>query len=218
MTAHREPPSALNLTAFLDGLADRTPTPGGGSAAALAGALAAALARMVGAYSVGRKPDGEHSETLQSLCDQLAQADGMLRRLMDEDAAAYEALSAAQRAKRQGHDEPSAREQAVGVALAVPLETAAVAGSALTVMQQLLARANPHLLSDLGVAAVLADACVRAAAYSVRVNAPLLENAAQRREILEQVADVLRRAAATTSAIESGLPEAIRPTPRTAAG
>ncbi len=217
MTTQHEPLSALSLTAFLDRLADRTPTPGGGSAAALAGALAAALARMVGAYSVGKTPDGRHVATVQSLCDQLAQADGMLRRLMDEDAAAYEALSAAQRAKRQGRDEPSAHEQAVGVALAVPLETAAVAGNALVVMQQMLPHANPHLLSDLGVAAVLADACARAAAYSVRVNAPLLEDAAQRHEILEQVADVLRRAAATTLAIESSLPEAIRPNPRTAA-
>lgn len=217
MTERSHSLSALTVTAFLDRLADRTPTPGGGSAAALAGALAAALARMVGAYYAGKKPDGGHVATVQLLCDQLAQADGMLRRLIDEDAAAYEALSAAQRAKRQGRDEPSAHEQAVGVALAVPLETAAVAGNALVVMQQMLPHANPHLLSDLGVAAVLADACARAAAYSVRVNAPLLEDAAQRREILGQVADVLRRAAATTLAIESSLPAPIRPAQQTTA-
>jgi formiminotetrahydrofolate cyclodeaminase len=214
MTTHRLSQSALTLNEFLDGLADRTPTPGGGSAAALAGALAAAMARMVGAYSVGKKPDDEHAATVQSLCDQLAQADAMLRRLMDEDATAYEALSAAQRAKRQGRDDPPAREQAVGVALAVPMETAAVAGASLVAMQQLLPHANPHLLSDLGVAAVLADACVRAAAYSVRVNAPLLESSAQREEILGQLADMLRRSAAAASAIESHLPEAIRPTSR----
>ncbi len=211
MTERSDPLSDLTVKAFLDRLADRTPTPGGGGAAALTGAVSAAMAHMVGAYSVNKQSD-EDRPVVQSLCDQLIQADGMLRILLDEDARAYEALAAAQRAQRQGHDDPAATARAVAVAVAVPMEMMAVAGNALSTMQQLLPRTNPHLLSDLGVAAVLADACARAAAYSVRVNVPLLKDPAQRDEVLEELARMLQRCAVAVAAIESALPEAIRPT------
>jgi formiminotetrahydrofolate cyclodeaminase len=213
MTHGNEPQSGLTLAAFLDRLADRTPTPGGGGAAALAGALAAALARMVGAYSVDKQPDEHTQDAVRRSNEQLAQADAMLRRLMTEDAAAYASLSAALRARRQGRDDPAGRARAVALALAVPLEMAAVAGNALAVMEELLPHAKPSLQSDLGVAAVLADACARAAAYSVRVNVSLLDDPGQGREVLQELTDILRRAARTAAAIESALPVTLRPPP-----
>ena len=199
------------VTAFLDRLADRAPAPGGGAAAALAGALASATARMVGAYSVDKQPDPAPREHVSRLCAELARADAMLRRLVDEDAAAYQRLSSANRAARDDPSRADQTRQALAIALAVPLEIAAVASNAIAIMRDLQPLANKHLLSDLGVAAVLADACVQAAAYSVRVNATQLGDTSARAEALGQIADIVGRTSLSRHAIETTLPEQIRP-------
>lgn len=199
------------VTEFLDRLADRAPAPGGGAAAALAGALASATARMVGAYSVDKQPDPGRREQVSRLCAELARADAMLRRLVDEDAAAYERLSKATRAARDDPSRADRTRQALAIALAVPLEIAAVASNAIAIMRDIQPLANKHLLSDLGVAAVLADACVQAAAYSVRVNAAQLSESSRRGEALDQIAGIVGRTFLARRAIETALPEQIRP-------
>lgn len=199
-----------SVNQLLDQLADRIPTPGGGAAASMAGALASAIARMVGAYSLDKQGDRAQQQQISLFCEELARADRMLRRLMDEDAAAYERLSRARRAVRDDPQHADQSNRALALALAVPLEIAAVASGALAVMKELQPLANNHLLSDLGAAAVLADACVQAAAYSVRVNATQLPDESQRREVLEQIARVVRHSDETRRAIEASLPQEIR--------
>ncbi|UCG16058.1 MAG: cyclodeaminase/cyclohydrolase family protein [Phycisphaerales bacterium] len=198
------------VSEFLDRLADRAPAPGGGAAAALAGALASATARMVGAYSVDKQPDPHRREQVARLCAELARADAMLRRLVDEDAAAYERLSKATRAARDDPSREDPTRQALAIALAVPLEIAAVASNAIAIMRDIQPLANKHLLSDLGVAAMLADACVQAAAYSVRVNAAQLGDNARRDEVLAEMEGIVGRTSAAHRTIETTLPEQIR--------
>jgi glutamate formiminotransferase/formiminotetrahydrofolate cyclodeaminase len=212
MTSKPTPLLGETVSAFLDRLADRTPTPGGGAVAALAGALAASMARMVGAYSSGRQSSPEQPQPVTALCDELAIADRMLRRLVQEDAAAYEQVAQALRAAREPSEEANRRlHEAIAIAMAVPMEIAAIAASTLNVIQRLLPMASPYLLSDVGVAAVAADACIKAAAYSVRVNAAELTDESERTTVHTQLADIMRRASATRAAIELALPDAIRP-------
>lgn len=174
---------------FLDRLAAREPTPGGGSAAAAAGALSAALARMVAAYSVGKSSQGPDAALIQQAAEQFAQSDRMLRQLVDEDAAAYQAYT---RARKSADGNETARS--VALAVAVPLETAAVACAALRLLDDQKARMNPRLVSDLGGAAVLAEACVQAASFNVRIN--LREHPASdpRGEVREELTQLLEHA------------------------
>ena len=200
-----------SVSDFLDRLADRVPTPGGGAASALAGALASAMAHMVAAYCVEKQSDPAQRKQVALLCDELARADRMLRRLVHEDVAAYEQLRRASRIARDDPQQADEKNRAVALALAVPLEMAAVASGAIAVMNQVQPFVGKHLLSDLGVAAVLADACARAAAYTVRVNAAQLPDEAQRREVLGQITSIVGRTGEIRQALESSLPAEIRP-------
>src|SRR5438132_10431411 len=82
---------------FLDALASKKPTPGGGSVTALAGALAAAMGEMVVNYSIGKKDLAEHQPALTEALAELTRARGLLLLLMAEDQQAYEALTLARK-------------------------------------------------------------------------------------------------------------------------
>ncbi|MFH0982831.1 MAG: cyclodeaminase/cyclohydrolase family protein [Planctomycetota bacterium] len=175
--------------AFLNAVAAREATPGGGSVAAAAGALAVALARMVTAYSAAKVSGAEDTDPVRQDADRLAHADRMLRQLVNEDAAAYRAYTTARKS-----GEPAELARARAVAIAVPLEVAAVAGAALGIMDQFKELSNRNLISDLGVAAVLTEACVRAAAYNVRVNLRDAPQADPKGEVPHELERLLERA------------------------
>lgn len=179
---------------FLDRLAAKTPTPGGGGAAAITGAIGCALARMVAAYSVGKAGDAAAEAQLAHSLASLERADQMLRRLVDEDAAAYTELTAARRAARADAAQQTAYQAAVRIAATVPLETAAIASAVIETIDSIKACANPHLMSDLAAAAEIVRAAARAAACTVRANAPLIADEHDRASISEQLDTILLHA------------------------
>lgn len=164
------------LDVFLDSVAARTPTPGGGGVAAAAGALACAMARMVAGYSIGRKTDDATRGRVEEVTAVLRRCDDMLRELIAADAAAYAHMTGTK--KRAEHDDTraAAHQRAVVTAVSVPMQIAAVASNAVAAMDDLKDVASRYLISDLGVAAVLAAAAAQAARYSVRVNLPELHD------------------------------------------
>ncbi len=169
--------TSRSLDYFLNSVAQRTPTPGGGSVAAAAGALSCALARMAAEYSVGKNTEPGAKNRVQAIINKLRSTDELLRELVTQDAAAYSAMSTAGKNVRESAAAMTAYQKAVLAAVAVPLEAAAAVSLALLAMDELKDLANRHLLSDLGVAAVLADAAARAASYMVAVNLPELTDA-----------------------------------------
>jgi len=191
-----------NLQTFLDRLADRTPTPGGGGATALNGAIACAQARMVVAYSINPKTDPSAREALEDAAGQLKRCDQMLRQLISEDAVAYENMAAVRKAARQDDRQTGDFTAAVLAAITVPMEMAAVASTALKVMDDVKSLASRYLLSDLGVAAALAHATARAARYSVRVNVREINDVQQREEHINQVNSMVEHCAAHCASIE----------------
>lgn len=197
----------LNVEAFLDALAARTPTPGGGAAAALTGALGCAAARMVMAYSVGGKTPPEEAAVLSASGEQLRRCDQMLRLLVAEDAAAYEELAARRRSSDKRPSSPFAA--AVETAVAVPMNAAAVCATALRVMDEYKGRASRFLLSDLGVAARLAEAGAAAARHCVRVNLADVADAAKRREHDGRIDEIVAHCTATRESIEQYLTRAM---------
>jgi formiminotetrahydrofolate cyclodeaminase len=168
----------LSVRELLDRLATHDPVPGGGSASALAGAMAASLVQMVVALTEGRPAAGGHDEVLAELRLRGATLTSELLRLAELDAAAYAAVVAARRLPRASDIEQLARqrqiESATREATTVPLEIARRADEVLGLAERLGPIGNRNALSDVGVAALLASAAVRGAAMNVRINLPFL--------------------------------------------
>ncbi len=165
---------------FVDAVAADTPTPGGGSVSALAGALAAALGEMVCRLTLKKKSYGQHHEAVQA---SLAKLTGLRARLMeaiDRDAASYDAVMAAFKLPKTTAEEQAARakaiEEASKIAAAVPLETAELAVEAARVVKELQTITVPQAASDLKVALGLAAAARAGAVENVRANLPSISD------------------------------------------
>lgn len=172
----------MNQTAtidqFLSATAAAQPTPGGGSVAALAGALAASLGEMVLNYSVGKKDLAAYDAELRSSLAELTRARRLLLGFMVEDQQAYAALSAAAK-------DPQSPEFAAALAacLSVPEAVAATAVAILELCDKLADKVNPHLISDLAICADLAMTTVRASMHNIQVNLRAVPDMARRGEI-----------------------------------
>jgi glutamate formiminotransferase / formiminotetrahydrofolate cyclodeaminase len=163
-------PGGETIRSFTTRLAARTPTPGGGSAAALAGALGAALGEMVLAYSIDpAKPAPDLSEVAAAL----TKARGRFLELMDEDARSYEAVRAARKVRREKPDAPESQAgflQAVRGAAEVPLETARLAVDSSKRLDAVRAKTRQLLASDLVSAIALFRAAAEGALANVSIN------------------------------------------------
>ncbi|MBR4166137.1 MAG: cyclodeaminase/cyclohydrolase family protein [Lachnospiraceae bacterium] len=166
--------SDMNVNEFTALLGSDAPAPGGGSAAALSGALGAALSAMVAALTVGRP---RYTEWESSAAKAFGKAD-MLRRemllAMEEDTAAYRQVGAAMALPRGTEEEKTARSEALQAALAVstesPLKIMELSLEALELTMLLIGRSNPNALSDLGVAALCLKAALKGAWLNVLIN------------------------------------------------
>jgi len=164
----------LRTRDLLDRIASSDPTPGGGSAAALGGAVAAALVAMVGSMPKTRTGADDERRKLDG-ARAIAQAEGEhLRGLVDEDAAAYDAVIAARRLPKDTEEQKAARKAAMDAALRhaadVPMRTAR---ACLAVLQQAVVAAeigNPNARSDAVAAAALAWGALVGALENVRIN------------------------------------------------
>jgi methenyltetrahydrofolate cyclohydrolase len=150
---------------FLDQLAARTPTPGGGGAAAVTGAMAAGLVAMAARFSARQLPE---AADLASRADTLRQ---MAAQLADMDARAYTAVLEALRLPREAGQR---REALLGAAL-VPLEIAEIGAEVAQLAARVAEAGNPNLRGDAATAAVLAAASARSAACLVDINVDLGE-------------------------------------------
>jgi formiminotetrahydrofolate cyclodeaminase len=195
----------LSIAQFVDRLASAAPVPGGGSASAIAASLASALIAMVARLSTGR-PKYEAYGTTHARAEAAGTAaSARFLELADEDAAAYAALAAALKLPRDTDDEREARtaatRQAARAAAAVPLEVVRECHRLALEIEAMAGRSNLNAASDVGVAALLADAAAHGAAANVLINLPATgddEFAAATTAALvghlEAVEDLVRRA------------------------
>lgn len=191
----------LSTRELIERLATSDPVPGGGSASALSGAMAAALVHMVVELTTGRPTATDHEDELRQIGDAAVAAQSDLLRLAELDAAAYAAVVAARRLPRQTNLERQAREVQIGTATReatmVPLETVQRAAEVLELVERIAPIGNRNAVSDAGVAALLAAASMRGAAFNVRINVPYLppddelrtEGPARLGALLEQLDD-----------------------------
>ncbi len=168
----------LAVDAFLERLASADPTPGGGSAAALAGAQGAALTAMVARLTVGKKRYADVQEEVEAI---LKEADELRRAFLadaDADAAAFDAVSAAMKLPKGTEAEKAARKAALDRALReaarVPLEVAQRGIRLLELAERIGRIGNRNAVSDAGVAALLGRTAVLGALLNVRINLAFL--------------------------------------------
>lgn len=181
---------------FLSALAAKQPTPGGGSVAALAGALAAAMGEMVLNYSVGKKDLAAHEPVLRAALAELTRARSMLIELMIEDQLAFEQLTAARKACNNAGDKNPHFAAALLACIRIPQSIGATAAAVLELCDRVTPIVNTYLLSDLAVAAEMAMATVRCAAYNVRVNLSDLSDPADRKHLEEQAETLVKKSSA----------------------
>jgi len=160
---------------LLGRLAAATPTPGGGSAAAYAGAMAAGLVTMVARLTIGKKKYTDVQPHMEAIASEASRLQGSLSLLVDEDAQAFEAVMVASRLPRDTESQAAARkaavEQATHLAAGVPLQVARNAARVLELAADAAAMGIASALSDAASAGLLAGACLRAAGLNVLVNA-----------------------------------------------
>jgi glutamate formiminotransferase/formiminotetrahydrofolate cyclodeaminase len=196
---------ALPLAEFAEELSRDSPVPGGGSAAALCGALAAALTSMVAALTWS-KPDTEELRVEMENIGRHAQAlkDGLLV-AVDRDAEAFQAVLAARRLPGKTDGEQAARaeaaERATREAARVPLEVLGRAAECLDLALVVARRGHLHSVSDAGVAGACALAAAEGAALNVRINLPSLRDRGVAEELRREATRLLERARRTADAV-----------------
>lgn len=180
----------LSVKAFLDELASASPAPGGGSTAALAGALASALCGMVARLTLGREKLRDCWPAMEAVAADADRLRGRFLGLIDEDAEAYLAVVAARKLPKGTDDERAARERAAAVAVLrsarAPLETLLLAGETAGLAARALEQGNPACVSDAGSAAQAARLAAEAAAYNVRINLPDIEDPSERARLAHE--------------------------------
>ncbi|MEO5902936.1 MAG: glutamate formimidoyltransferase [Gemmatimonadaceae bacterium] len=195
---------------FLRAIASSDPVPGGGSVAAYAGALGAALTRMVTGLTIGRKKYATVEAEMQSLAADADALTGKLSKLVERDADAYASVSAAYKMPKDSDSAVSARTDAITRSLLgaaeVPLETARLCVQVAELAAIVAASGNSNAATDAGVAALLAEAGCKGAAYNVRINVAALSDrsmgAALEREALDLVTTASRVAAGACATVE----------------
>lgn len=169
------------LSTYVEAVANDSPAPGGGSVAAYAGALAAALARMVAGVTLGRAKFASAHGTMQDVADRGRVLSDALIALAERDTEAYAEVMDAYRLAQRTEEEKAARAETIRRALLraaeIPLETAQRCTDVAELAEIVAREGNPNAVTDAGTAAALAEAACRAASYNVRVNVRDIQDA-----------------------------------------
>ncbi|GJD53277.1 Methenyltetrahydrofolate cyclohydrolase [Methylobacterium crusticola] len=193
------------VAGFLDGLASEQPTPGGGGAAAISGAMGAALVSMVCNLTIGKK---KYAEVEAEMTEARARSEALRRQLtgmIAEDVAAFTAVMAAYGLPKGSDAEKEARRAAIQGALReatdVPLACARACRAVIDLCEGVARQGNLNVISDAGVAVLSAQAGLRSAALNVLVNARAMEDRAFAQERLAELDRLLAGADALTERV-----------------
>jgi formiminotetrahydrofolate cyclodeaminase len=169
-----------SLIQFLNELASSAPVPGGGSTAALTGALAAALVSMVGNLTIGKRRYADVEADVKALLDQSEALRHRLADLLEDDTQVYGSLSKAYGLPRDSEEQKAARTAAIQEALkeaeGVPMQIAEACVQMLDLCMPMAEKGNRLAVSDAGVAALLAEAGLRSAALNVLINLAYIQD------------------------------------------
>ncbi|HUG28269.1 MAG TPA: cyclodeaminase/cyclohydrolase family protein, partial [Gemmatimonadales bacterium] len=199
------PLAALSVARFAEVTASESVAPGGGSVAALVGALGAALGTMVANLSSHKRGWDERWEEFSSVAEEGQQAVSSLVALVDEDTSAYNQVVAAMGMAKATDEEKAARKAAIQAATRyaalVPLQVAQQACGSMPLIKAMAESGNPASASDAAVGALCARTAVLGACLNVRTNVPGLDDKALAADLVSQAAVLEERARALEAEI-----------------
>ncbi len=194
------------VRAYLQDAASDKPAPGGGSVSALAGALGCSMGEMAANFTVGKKKFASVQKEVEASLARLEESREKLSELIDEDARAYTAVTEAQALPKNTEEEKEIRKQklkeALKGAMLVPLNIMRNCSKVASESELLAAKANPYLITDVGVCVIMAEAACAAARLNVEVNLKYLKDPQVESQVREETAKLCE---STTAAHENVL-------------
>lgn len=178
---------------FLKALASGEPTPGGGGASALCGALGAALASMVGNLTTGKKKYAQYEQDIRGILDRAEDLRERLISCVDEDAACFEPLSRAYGIPKDDPFRDDIMEKALNTACSAPMNILRLAAEAVELHGELLEKGSRIMLSDVGVGALCCQTALKGAALNVLTNTRLMKNRQRAEELNGEVNALLEK-------------------------
>jgi formiminotetrahydrofolate cyclodeaminase len=195
------------LHRYLDDLASAQPAPGGGSTAALSGAMGSALASMVCRITLGKESYAEVQQEVEELLGRTEYLRSRFQQLMQEDIEAYGRLAASYKLPRQTSEERKYRtdmiQKQLVEAASVPLEVVECAAELIQSCQRIAGIGSISLLSDVATGAMLASCSGKSAAYMVRINVRSIKNDTLVVELEDRLNTALSRIAAGVDQVTS---------------
>jgi len=180
---------------FLDELASNSPTPGGGSVAALAGALGAALISMVGNLTVGKKKYEDVEEDIKKIISSSEKLRYELSQLIEEDVKVFNNFMATYKMPKETEDEKKVRaekmQESLIEAAKVPLKVAYKCLDILSLSKVVAEKGNINVVSDVGVAVLMAEAALESAILNVKINLRMIKDEKVRIELSSSIKEIL---------------------------
>jgi glutamate formiminotransferase/formiminotetrahydrofolate cyclodeaminase len=184
----------MNLREFCNETLSDSPAPGGGSVAALMGALGASLGGMVANLSAGKRGWDDQLEYFSNWAVKAQQLKDELLALVDEDTAAFNKVMDAFALPKESAEEKAARAaaiaQATKYAAEVPLKVMETASKSYELLAEMAERGNPASVSDVGVGALATRACIEGAALNVRINLAQLKDERFKTALLKKIEQI----------------------------
>jgi formiminotetrahydrofolate cyclodeaminase len=193
------------LEDFLNALASKAPTPGGGSAAAAIGAMGAGLISMVCNVTLGKKGMEEVAADMRAVCEESEALRSRLTAMIAEDIAAFDGLMGAYRLPKGTDAEKTARSTAIQQGLIgatnTPLDCARACAQVINLSRRAAQHGYSGVISDAGVGVLAAQTALRSAALNVQINAPLLEDRTFAERASAELEDLLAAGARESEAV-----------------
>lgn len=194
-----------SIAAFLDDLASERPTPGGGGAAAVSGAIGAALVSMVANLTIGKKNYEAVEEDLKAARAEAERLRAELTAAIEEDVVAFNSVMGAYGLPRATDEDKAKRSEAIQAALKeatlAPLRAVKACFEVIKLSAIAADKGNLNVISDAGVAVLAANAGLRSAALNVYINAKAIKDRAFADKQISEVEALLAEAAETTEAV-----------------
>jgi len=180
---------------FLNELASNSPTPGGGSVAALAGALGAALISMVGNLTVGKKKYEDVEEDIKKILSSSEKLRYELSQLIEDDVKVFNNFMATYKMPKETENEKKIRtekmQEALIKAAKVPLRVAYKCLDILSLSKEVAEKGNINVVSDAGVAALMAEAALESAILNVKINLKMIKDEKTKEELSSSIQELL---------------------------
>lgn len=193
-----------SINEFLAALAAKQPTPGGGAVAGLLAALSTSLGQMVLAYTDGKRKYAQHKQLHDDCFSFLRASSEEAIILAGEDAKAYESMNALWKLEKCDPIRLASWDDALQNAIAVPMKTMELSHRILVTIQTLIGKTNAMLVSDVVIAAILAEAAARSARLNVEINLQLLEDSEEQTTLMNKTTHLLSECTMLCKTIEDG--------------